>query len=74
VLLEGAKIDIASFLHIERDDYTESAMSTSVGLNAAVYNLFRLLTVLHIIYIFANYARSNFFMNFASGMFLFLIS
>jgi hypothetical protein len=51
-----------------------STMSTSVGFNAARYNLFRLLIVLHIIYIFAYYARSNFVLNFASGMFLLLIS
>jgi hypothetical protein len=48
-------------------------MSTSAGFNAAGYNIFRLLTVLHIIYIFAYYARSNFVMNFSSDMFLLLI-
>jgi hypothetical protein len=51
-----------------------STMSTNADLNAAGYNLFRLLTVLHIIYIFTYYARSNFVMNFASSMFLLLIS
>jgi hypothetical protein len=48
-------------------------MSTSAGLNVVGYNL-RLLTTLHIIYIFTYYARSNLVMNFASGMFLLLIS
>jgi hypothetical protein len=46
-------------------------MSTSAGMNAAGYNL--LLTVSHIIFIFAYYARSNFVMNFASINFLVLI-
>jgi hypothetical protein len=68
-VLEGAKIGTAS----SGTTTPTSAMSTSAGLNAAGYNLFQLLTVLHIIYISAYYARSNFVMNFASGMFLLLI-
>jgi hypothetical protein len=51
-----------------------SAMSTSVGLNASGYNLFRYLAEVNIIYIFAYFARSNMFMNFASGMLLLSIS
>jgi hypothetical protein len=47
-----------------------SAMSTSVGMNAAGYNL--LLTVSLIIYIFAYCGRSHFVMNFVSVKFLLL--
>jgi hypothetical protein len=49
-------------------------MSTSTGMNAAGYNL--LLTVYHMIYIFAYYDRSVLVMNiisFASVMFVLLI-
>jgi hypothetical protein len=49
-----------------------SAMSTSVGMNAARYNL--LLAVSLIIYIFAYCARSHFVMNFVSVKFLLLFS
>jgi hypothetical protein len=69
-VLEGAKIGTAS----SGTTTPTSAMSTSAGLNAAGYNLFQLLTVLHIIYISAYYARSIFVMNCASSMFLILIS
>jgi hypothetical protein len=51
-----------------------SAMSTSAGLNAAGYNLIRLLTVFHIIYIFTHSGRSNIFMNIASEILVFTIS
>jgi hypothetical protein len=48
-----------------------NAMSTSAGLNASGYNLFRLLVV---IYIFAYSAKSNMVMNIASGLLLISIS
>jgi hypothetical protein len=49
-------------------------MSTSDGLNASGYNLFRFFVEVNIIYIFAYSARSNMFMNFASDMLLLSIS
>jgi hypothetical protein len=49
-------------------------MSTSIGLNADGYNLIRLLSVVHIIYIFAYSGRSNIVMNIASAVFVFSIS
>jgi hypothetical protein len=51
-----------------------SAMSTSAGLNASGYNLYRLLVVLHIIYIFAYSAKSNMVMNIASSVILLSVS
>jgi hypothetical protein len=72
-LLEGVNTGTASFLQSGTTTPT-SAMSTSAGMNAVGYNL--LLTVYHMIYIFAYYGRSVFVMNivsFASVMFVLLI-
>jgi hypothetical protein len=49
-------------------------MSTSAGLNAAGYNLIRLLTVFHIMYIFTLSRRTNFVTNIASELLVFIIS
>jgi hypothetical protein len=45
-------------------------MSTSAGLNASGYNLFRILIVLNIVYIFEYSVRSHMFMNIVTSMLL----
>jgi hypothetical protein len=48
-------------------------MPTSAGLNAAGYNLIRLLTVFHIMYIFTYSGRTNIVMNITSKILVFTI-